>query len=300
MKAKNQLVLAMTIAMIAMPVLAAGPSGNNDVWTSGNGSTLVDGSGNPIRTIHYQNKKSLVANLKANSNTQPSPSLLATIKKSLTKVFSAEAQTTPVTSLPKETLKLTNIVAKPVTKTLVLKKAPALMKVALPIKTAELIQPPVFNASAVTSPPKKAAVEALEDVAPAIGNANVEVTAVKPTKIDYSFHDYKATVLFDTGSAVLTEDASSSLTQLAMATKKAEKVISLQVLGHADTRGDAGYNMTLSEERMLSVAQFFDSLKLKVTSMFAKGETSPVMGTEGEDLTLSRRVQVFIKTRHID
>ena len=126
------------------------------------------------------------------------------------------------------------------------------------------------------------------------------MTAVKPPKIDYSFHDYKATVLFDTGSAVLTEDASSSLTQLAMATKKAEKVISLQVLGHADTRGDASYNMTLSEERMLSVAQFFDGLKLKVTSMFAKGETSPVMGTGGEDLTLSRRVQVFIKTRHID
>ena len=40
--------------------------------------------------------------------------------------------------------------------------------------------------------------------------------------------------------------------------------------------------------------------RIKVTSMFAKGETSPVIGTEGEDLTLSRRVQVFIKTRHID
>ena len=299
MKTKNQLVLAMTIAMITMPVLAVGPSGNNDVWTSGNGSTIVDGNGNPIRTIHFQDKKSLVANVKANANTQPSSSLLAVIKKAVTKVFKAEAQTTPVTSLPKETLEVTKIVAKPVTKTLVLKKAPALIKVAAPIKTAELIKPPILAASAVTSPPK-AAVEALEEEAPALGNATVEVTAVKLPKIDYSFHDYKATVLFDTGSAVLTEDASSSLTQLAMATKKAEKVISLQVLGHADTRGDAGYNMTLSEERMLSVAQFFDSLKLKVTSMFAKGETSPVMGTEGEDLTLSRRVQVFIKTRHID
>ena len=174
-------------------------------------------------------------------------------------------------------------------KTLVLKKAPVIKKA--PAQ--------VIAASAVITQPK-AAVAVLEEVAPALGNANVKVTAVKPPKIDYSFHDYKATVLFDTGSAVLTEDASSSLTQLAMATKKAEKVISLQVLGHADTRGDAGYNMTLSEERMLSVAQFFDGLKLKVTSMFAKGETSPVMGTEGEDLTLSRRVQVFIKTRHID
>ena len=281
MKTKNQLVLAMTIAMITMPVLAAGPSGNNDVWTSGNGSTIVDGNGNPIRTIHYQNKTSLVANVKANANTQPSPSLLAVIKKAVTKAFNAEAEPTPMIATQEQAPKLA--------KTLVLKKAPVIKKA--PAQ--------VIAASAVMTQPK-AAVEVLEEVAPALGNANVKVTAVKPPKIDYSFHDYKATVLFDTGSAVLTEDASSSLTQLAMATKKAEKVISLQVLGHADTRGDAGYNMTLSEERMLSVAQFFDGLKLKVTSMFAKGETSPVMGTEGEDLTLSRRVQVFIKTRHID
>ena len=281
MKTKNQLVLAMTIAMITMPVLAAGPSGNNDVWTSSNGSTIVDGNGNPIRTIHYQNKTSLVANVKANANTQPSPSLLAVIKKAVTKAFNAEAEPTPMINTQEQAPKLA--------KTLVLKKAPVIKKA--PAQ--------VIAASAVMTQPK-AAVGVLEEIAPALGNATAEVTAVKPPKIDYSFHDYKATVLFDTGSAVLTEDASSSLTQLAMATKKAEKVISLQVLGHADTRGDASYNMTLSEERMLSVAQFFDGLKLKVTSMFAKGETSPVMGTEGEDLTLSRRVQVFIKTRHID
>ena len=281
MKTKSQLVLAMTIAMVTMPVLAVGPSGNNDVWTSGNGSTIVDGNGNPIRTIHFQDKTSLVANVKANANTQPSPSLLAVIKKAVTKAFNAEAEPTPMINTQEQAPKLA--------KTLVLKKAPVIKKA--PAQ--------VIAASAVMTQPK-AAVGVLEEVAPALGNANAEVTAVKPPKIDYSFHDYKATVLFDTGSAVLTEDASSSLTQLAMATKKAEKVISLQVLGHADTRGDASYNMTLSEERMLSVAQFFDGLKLKVTSMFAKGETSPVMGTGGEDLTLSRRVQVFIKTRHID
>ncbi|MBT7673266.1 MAG: OmpA family protein, partial [Oceanospirillaceae bacterium] len=264
MKTKSQLVLAMTVAMVTMPVLAAGPSGNNDVWTSSNGSTIVDGNGNPIRTIHYQNTTSLVANVKANANTQPSPSLLAVIKKAVTKAFNAEAEPTPMIATQEQAPKLA--------KTLVLKKAPVIKKA--PAQ--------VIAASAVMTQPK-AAVGVLEEIAPALGNATAEVTAVKPPKIDYSFHDYKATVLFDTGSAVLTEDASSSLTQLAMATKKAEKVISLQVLGHADTRGDASYNMTLSEERMLSVAQFFDGLKLKVTSMFAKGETSPVMGTGGED-----------------
>jgi outer membrane protein OmpA-like peptidoglycan-associated protein len=140
---------------------------------------------------------------------------------------------------------------------------------------------------------------ALEKVAPSV-EAAVIVTDVKPAKIDYTFNQYKATILFDTGSADLTSEASSSLTQLAMATQKADKIISLKVLGHADTRGDSAYNMSLSEARMLRVASFFDGLKLKVTSMFAKGETSPVMGANGEDHTLSRRVQVLIKTRHVD
>ena len=177
MKTKNQLVLAMTIAIITMPVLAAGPSGNNDVWTSGNGSTIVDGNGNPIRTIHYQNKTSLVANVKANANTQPSPSLLAVIKKAVTKAFNVEADPTPMIATQEQAPKLA--------KTLVLKKAPVIKKA--PAQ--------VIAASAVITQPK-AAVEVLEEVAPALGNANVKVTAVKLPKIDYSFHDYKATVLF--------------------------------------------------------------------------------------------------------
>ena len=116
----------------------------------------------------------------------------------------------------------------------------------------------------------------------------------------YSFNNYKATILFDTDSAVLTADASGSLTQLAMATQKAERVMSVKVVGYADSRGDHNYNMALSEKRMTSVANFLDDLKIKVTSRFAKGETSPVLGTDGEDLSMSRRVEVQIKTRHID
>jgi len=57
--------------------------------------------------------------------------------------------------------------------------------------------------------------------------------------------------------------------------------------------------MTLSEQRMRSVADFLEGLKLKVTSMFAKGETSPVMDDQGEDLAKSRRVHVAVKTRHL-
>jgi outer membrane protein OmpA-like peptidoglycan-associated protein len=85
-----------------------------------------------------------------------------------------------------------------------------------------------------------------------------------------------------------------------MAAAKAESIVTVQVIGHADSRGKSGYNMTLSEERMHSVANFLDGLTLKATALSAKGETLPVLGTNGEDLTLSRRVQVLIKTRHVN
>ena len=284
MHTKTQLVLAMTVALTTMPTLAAGSAGNSQVWTTSNGAPIVSGNGNPIRTIHYQDPSPKMA--ATNGISKPSPSLFAVIKKAVTKALNAEPENMqaelPVEQ-PTQTAKKMNRV-QPATLITQATQATLTTPAIDPI-------PPVIE-------PQVAAL-ALEKVAPSV-EAAVIVTAVKPAKIDYTFNQYKATILFDTGSADLTSEASSSLTQLAMATQKADKIISLKVLGHADTRGDSAYNMSLSEARMLRVASFFDGLKLKVTSMFAKGETSPVMGANGEDHTLSRRVQVLIKTRHVD
>ena len=65
--------------------------------------------------------------------------------------------------------------------------------------------------------------------------------------------------------------------------------MSVKVVGYAGSRRNHNYNMALSKKRMTSVANFLDDLKLKVTSRFAKGETSPVLGKDGEDLALRRR-----------
>jgi len=278
MHTKTQLVLAMTVALTTMPTLAAGSAGNSQVWTTSNGAPIVSGNGNPIRTIHYQDPSPKMA--ATNGISKSSPSLFAVIKKAVTKALNAEPKNMQAElplEQPTQTSKKMNRVQPA---TLITQATPVMDPI-----------PPVIE-------PQVAAV-ALEKVAPSV-EAAVIVTAVKPAKIDYTFNQYKATILFDTGSADLTSEASSSLTQLAMATQKADKIISLKVLGHADTRGNSAYNMSLSEARMLRVASFFDGLKLKVTSMFAKGETSPVMGANGEDHTLSRRVQVLIKTRHVD
>ena len=284
MHTKTQLVLAMTVALTTMPTLAAGSAGNSQVWTTSNGAPIVSGNGNPIRTIHYQDPSPKMA--ATNGISKPSPSLFAVIKKAVTKALNAEPENMqaelPVEQ-PTQTAKKMNRVQPA---TLITQATPAILATPAMDPIPPVIEPQV-------------AALALEKVAPSV-EAAVIVTAVKPAKIDYTFNQYKATILFDTGSADLTSEASSSLTQLAMATQKADKIISLKVLGHADTRGDSAYNMSLSEARMLRVASFFDGLKLKVTSMFAKGETSPVMGANGEDHTLSRRVQVLIKTRHVD
>ena len=290
MHTKTQLVLAMTVALTTMPTLAAGSAGNSQVWTTSNGAPIVSGNGNPIRTIHYQDPSPKMA--ATNGISKPSPSLFAVIKKAVTKALNAEPENMQAElplEQPTQTAKKMNRV---LPATLITQATPATQAILATLATPAMDPiPPVIE-------PQVAAV-ALEKVAPSV-EAAVIVTAVKPAKIDYTFNQYKATILFDTGSADLTSEASSSLTQLAMATQKADKIISLKVLGHADTRGDSAYNMSLSEARMLRVASFFDGLKLKVTSMFAKGETSPVMGANGEDHTLSRRVQVLIKTRHVD
>ena len=284
MHTKTQLVLAMTVALTTMPTLAAGSAGNSQVWTTSNGAPIVSGNGNPIRTIHYQDPSPKMA--ATNGISKPSPSLFAVIKKAVTKALNAgpeNMQAELPLEQPTQTAKKMNRV---LPATLIIQAIPATLATPAMDPIPPVIEPQV-------------AALALEKVAPSV-EAAVIVTAVKPAKIDYTFNQYKATILFDTGSADLTSEASSSLTQLAMATQKADKIISLKVLGHADTRGDSAYNMSLSEARMLRVASFFDGLKLKVTSMFAKGETSPVMGANGEDHTLSRRVQVLIKTRHVD
>jgi outer membrane protein OmpA-like peptidoglycan-associated protein len=243
MNTTSTLAVAITLAVISVPAIA---SSNSEVWTTSNGSAVVDSSGNPIRTIHYREKKVAVIT--------PAPQESVSVIKAVEQaVVIAPAKQEPqiiVEQVAQVEVEASQVVAKKV--------------VAKKVAASETIEPQVIT-----------------------------------PKVEYAFNTYETRVLFDTASATLSADASGSLTQLVMATGLAQSIISVQVVGHADTRGDQAYNMTLSEQRMHSVANFLDGLKLKVTSMFAKGETSPVLNDNGEDLAKSRRVYVAIKTRHL-
>ncbi len=277
MNTKNQLALAITLAMAAISASASSPAGNSQYWTTTNGTVIVSANGNPVRTIHY--KDNTLTTLKTQSRPQPKvfSSVFADLQKTVAKALNLDAQ--QVLASPKPVS-----IKEPI---VVLTKVPAKMAAPTPAPTP------------TPTPPKPAAPN------PAVVEKVVDkvVQIAKPVaipKINYRYHNYKTTVLFDTASADLTTDATSNLKQVAMATKKADKVLSVRLLGHADTRGDAAYNMSLSQERISSVTRYFDLLNIKVTSMLAQGETSPVTGKNGEDLTLSRRVQVFITTGYVD
>ena len=277
MNTKNQLALAITLAMTAISASASSPAGNSQYWTTTNGTVIVSANGNPVRTIHYKDKT--LTTLKTQTRPQPKvfSSVFVDLQKTVAKALNLEPQ--QVLANPEPVSNKEPIV--------VLTKAPAKMAAPTPTPTPTPTPP-------TPAAPNPAVVEKVVDKV---------VQIAKPVaipKINYRYHNYKTTVLFDTASADLTTDATSNLKQVAMATKKADKVLSVRLLGHADTRGDAAYNMSLSQERISSVTRYFDLLNIKVTSMLAQGETSPVTGKNGEDLTLSRRVQVFITAGYAD
>ena len=282
MKTTSKLVVGMTVVMFTMPTWASIAIANSQVWTTTNGSAVVDGSGNPVRTIHYIDKNLVVTKVAPKAYS----SLLAVVQNVVIKVFNTEIE-------PEQHLELKS---EPKRLILAEENSSLLPKTPTPEPTLAVVEPEEI---VVLEPVVKPVVIGVVAEEPKLETAAV-VTPVIPDKIVYSFNNYKATILFDTDSAVITADASGSLTQLAMAAQKAEKVMSVKLVGYADSRGKYNYNMALSEKRMTSVANFLDELKLKVTSRFAKGDTAPVLETDGENLAMSRRVEVQIKTRHID
>jgi len=286
MNTRSKCAVAITLAIISVPAMA---SSNSEVWTTSNGSAVVDGNGNPIRTIHYKGKalaaltkaakskqvvkekaKEKVKNKVENKAKEP---LVMVADKAVVKVLKIEPK--PVVPVKLESVKI----IKPIVKDEVKEEVAQVIKpeVKIELKPIVVVEKPVI-------------IEQPEAVIAPI---------MEEPKVEYRFNNYQTTVLFDTASATLSADASGSLKQLVMATGLAQSVISVQVIGHADTRGNEAYNMTLSEQRMRSVANYLEGLKLKVTSLFAKGETSPVVNDQGEDLAKSRRVHVAIKTRHL-
>lgn len=80
----------------------------------------------------------------------------------------------------------------------------------------------------------------------------------------------KNDILFETGSAVLSDGAKQNLINLNRVLKKyPENIIVVQ--GHTDSTGTAAYNQTLSEQRAKAVYDFILENGLKTSSLSYKG-----------------------------
>ena len=105
-------------------------------------------------------------------------------------------------------------------------------------------------------------------------------------------------VLFDTDSDNLTSQAKSILAKVARQVA-GNPSASLQLEGHADATGDAGYNMGLSSRRANNVARYLISQGVKQSqfnNVDSFGETAPAQdnGTNA-GRAANRRVELFAK-----
>jgi outer membrane protein OmpA-like peptidoglycan-associated protein len=112
-----------------------------------------------------------------------------------------------------------------------------------------------------------------------------------------------ADVLFDFGKATLTAAARRRIAELAPRLRQARGAV--QVSGHSDSVGDAGYNLTLSKQRADAVkSELQNVLKGAGPRIDAKGygETRPVAPNEegGKDdpegRAKNRRVEIAYRT----
>lgn len=103
--------------------------------------------------------------------------------------------------------------------------------------------------------------------------------------------------LFGNDSAELTGAGRTALKNLVRQLNTLHSIDEIMVVGHTDSRGDAGYNQSLSERRAMSVKSYLESAGVEGTvSASGMGETQPVASNKTrEGRAQNRRVEVHVK-----
>jgi outer membrane protein OmpA-like peptidoglycan-associated protein len=102
--------------------------------------------------------------------------------------------------------------------------------------------------------------------------------------------------LFATNSDELSAAGKTTLDEFA-SRASAIKVNNIKVVGHADSRGDDGYNMALSEKRAASVKSYLADKGLPAYSIITRGEgeSSPVASNDtAAGRAQNRRVDITV------
>jgi outer membrane protein OmpA-like peptidoglycan-associated protein len=139
--------------------------------------------------------------------------------------------------------------------------------------------------------------EVVEEMEPEVIEEMVAEVEPAAAMAVFSVENHETSVYFDTDSSALSMTAKTSLDQLVEASQGAEQLLAVQIVGHADTRGDADYNLKLSQQRVNSIVEHLAASGINTTSSFAQGEARPVMENGEENLPASRRANVLIKVQ---
>ena len=132
--------------------------------------------------------------------------------------------------------------------------------------------------------------ETVLDVSLAFSTGNVQVTADEVV-IGEQVH-------FDVGQAVLRADSGDILEQVADALIANPRVVSVEIGGHTDSRGDVALNLKLSEERAAAVREALIQLGVAPSRLIDRGygPTRPVSSNDEEEgRQRNRRVQFDIQ-----
>ena len=106
-------------------------------------------------------------------------------------------------------------------------------------------------------------------------------------------------ILFATGSATLTPTLIGDLQDVARSLNKYGDTM-VQVVGHTDNVGDAGFNQRLSEQRAQSVASVLigSGVATPRIQIVGRGENSPIASNQTpEGRAQNRRVEIIITPR---
>jgi chemotaxis protein MotB len=117
------------------------------------------------------------------------------------------------------------------------------------------------------------------------------------------------TLVFDYGSAEVKEEAKQLLAQFALAFEELlddaetrEYIDMINIEGHTDSRGSAGFNRSLSSERAVAVVNYMMDSNPRLEEKYARyfGVTGfskfrPIVGGEDEDsMQLNRRIEISV------
>ena len=104
-------------------------------------------------------------------------------------------------------------------------------------------------------------------------------------------------ITFDSDKSTLSDDAQSRLTRLAGDLKSDNRNVYLEIQGHTDSTGPAGYNQQLGLQRAESVRRHLhtQSVALDRMATISYGEDSPAKPNDtAEGRALNRRVEIVV------